>query len=306
MKRSIVGLWLALAAALMLALTGCGSSDPLSGGGSSGSNTGPIKIGAANFPENVVLSQIYGQALQAKGITVEIKAPIASREAYFPGLKDGSLDLVPEYTGVLLQYLKKDATQTSSEEVYTALKGVVPAPLTVLDKSAAEDKDAIVVTKATADKYQAKSIADLAPKCGEIVFGGPPEFQTRADGTPGLTKNYNCTFKEYKALDVGGPLTVKALEDGTVQAGDLFTTDPTITAKGFVVLEDPKSNFAAQNVVPLINSNKATDAVKQVLNAISAKLDTKALLDLNGKLGAADKPSPAVVAKEWLQANGLL
>jgi osmoprotectant transport system substrate-binding protein len=307
MKRSILGVSAVLAAAL--ALTACSSNNPVTGGSSgasSGSSSGPIIVGSANFPENVVLAQIYAQALQAKGVQVQTKLNIGSREAYFPGLKDGSIDLIPEYTGVLLQYIDKTATATTADDVYAALQKAVPAPLTVLNKAAAEDKDAVVVTKETADKYSAKSIADLAPHCGDLAFGAAPEFQTRPDGIPGLTKNYNCTFKEFKSLDPGGPLTVAALKGGTVQAADLFTTDPTISANNFVVLDDPKSNFAAQNVVPLINSAKASDQVKSVLNAISAKLDTKALLDLNTKLGGADKPNPETVAKDWLTANGLL
>ncbi|MGD9526673.1 ABC transporter substrate-binding protein [Pseudonocardia sp.] len=301
-------------AAMVLAVTACGGGgggDPLSGGGSSptagsGDAGTPIKIGSANFPENVLLAQIYGQALEAKGVAVDILPPIQSREAYFPGLKDGSIDLVPEYTGVLLQFLQPNATETSPDEVYAALQKVVPAPLIVLNRSEAEDKDAVVVTQAFATQNNVKTIEDLAPLCPTLVFGGPPEFQTRPDGIPGLQETYNCTFKEYKSLDVGGPLTVAALKNGDVQAADLFTSDPAITNNGFVALEDPKNNFAAQNVVPLINSAKATDQVKEVLNAVSAKLTTQVLLDLNGQLGGADKPNPDVVAKEWLQSQGLL
>ncbi|MGI5125584.1 glycine betaine ABC transporter substrate-binding protein [Pseudonocardia sp. CA-107938] len=143
------------------------------------------------------------------------------------------------------------------------------------------------------------------PACEQLVFGGPPEFEGRADGLKGISETYGCDFKEFKALDTGGPLTVKALEDGTVQAADLFTTDPTIKEKGFVVLEDPKNNFAAQNVVPLINKAKATPDVSAALNAVSAKLTTDGLIGLNAKLGGADKPDVGPVAKDWLTSNGL-
>lgn len=306
MKNRIAALGAALATGLVLTACG-GGSDPLSSGGSGATAdpSAPIKIGSANFPENVLLAEIYAGALEAKGIAVEVLPPIASREAYFPGLQDGSLDLVPEYTGVLLQYLNKDATETAPDDVYTALQAVVPDPLTVLERSEAEDKDAVVVTQAFAQQNNLTTIADLAPLCSTLVFGGPPEFQTRPDGIPGLAATYGCTFKEYRALDVGGPLTVTALKDGAVQAADLFTTDPSITANGFVALEDPESNFAAQNVVPLINSTKATPEATAVLDAVSAKLDTQGLLDLNAILGGADKPNPDTVAKEWLAANGL-
>jgi osmoprotectant transport system substrate-binding protein len=307
MNNRIAGFAAAVVAGLVLSACG-GGSDPLapSGGGGGQQAGAPIRIGAANFPENVLLAQIYGQALQAKGIAVEILPPIQSREAYFPGVRDGSIDLVPEYTGVLLQYLEPSAAQKAPDEVYTALQQAMPEGLTVLERSEAENKDAVVVTQAFAQQNNLTTIADLAPLCPQLAFGGPPEFQERPDGIPGLQSTYNCTFREYVPLDVGGPLTVAALSNGDVQAADLFTTDPSIESNGFVALEDPANNFAAQNVVPLISTKAATDQVRQVLNGVSAKLTTQVLLDLNAELGSADRPNPDVVAKEWLQTNGLV
>jgi osmoprotectant transport system substrate-binding protein len=175
----------------------------------------------------------------------------------------------------------------------------------VLDKSTAEDKDAVVVTRATANRLGVRSIADLAPRCGQLSFGAAPEFRQRADGIAGLRKVYNCTFKEFRPLDAGGPLTVAALKNGDVQAANVFTTDSSIPANDFVVLDDPKNNFAAQNVVPLVNKAKATDTVKQVLNAVSAKLTTDGLTALNAEAASDAKPSPESVAKGWLARNGL-
>ena len=304
MKRVIAGVATALAATL--AVSACGSSgDPLAedqptGGGSSET----ITVGSANFPESQLLAEIYAQALEAKGVTVDRQLDLGSREKYMDGLKDGSIDLIPEYTGVLLQFFDKEAPEVESEEVYTALQGVLPDNLTVLEKAEAEDKDAVVVTKETAEKWNLKSIEDLVPHCGEVVFGGPPEIQERPDGTPGLQKTYGCTFKSFSALEPGA-ITTKALLDGTVQAADIFTTDAAIEANDLVVLEDPKNNFAAQNVVPLINKDKASDTVSDALNAVSAKLDTETLLDLNARLNAPDKPEYADVAEEWLNEIGL-
>jgi osmoprotectant transport system substrate-binding protein len=296
----------AAGAALVLGLTACGGGGNPVGGSSQAPAAGDtIRIGSADFTESQLLAQIYAQALQAKGVQVEVTPPIGSREVYYPALTDGSIDMVPEYTGTLLQYIKKDATETAPDAVYTALQAAVPAPLTVLDKAAAEDKDAVVVTQAYAQQNNLKSIADLAPLASGITFGGPSEFQTRPDGIPGLKETYGIEFKGYTALDAGGPITVKALSDGQVQAADLFTTDPSIEANNFVVLEDPKSNFAAQNVVPLINSAKATDQVKQILNAVQAKLTTEGLLELNATANAPDKPNLDTVAKNWLTQQGL-
>lgn len=302
MKRVIAGVATALAATL--AVSACGSSDPLAEDTPSGGSGDTITVGSANFPESQLLAEIYAQALEAKGVTVDRQLDLGSREKYMDGLKDGSIDLIPEYSGVLLQFFNKEAKEVESEEVYTALQGVLPDNLIVLDKADAEDKDAIVVTKETADKWSLKSIEDLVPHCGEVVFGGPPEIQQRPDGIPGFKSVYNCTFKSFSALEPGA-ITTKALLDNTVQAADIFTTDAAIEANDLVVLEDPKNNFAAQNVLPLINKDKASDTVKNALNAVSAKLDTETLLDLNARLNAPDKPEYADVAKEWLGEVGL-
>lgn len=145
------------------------------------------------------------------------------------------------------------------------------------------------------------STATIASK---LIMGGPPEFKTRADGLPGLQKNYGVTFGKYTVTDTGGPVTVNALKNGQIEAADLFTTDPSIAANKFVILADPKNNFAAQDVLPIINKTKATDGVKTVLNGISAKLTTTGLGELVSKV-QVDKQDPDAVAKGWLSQNGL-
>jgi osmoprotectant transport system substrate-binding protein len=307
MKRSVVGL--VTAAVAVLGLTACGggsNGSPLSSGSGSGSSGGgTITIGSGNFSESELIAQIYAGALTAKGVDAKTHLDIGSREVYFPALKDGSIDLIPEYTGTLLQYLNKTAPQVASDEVYAALKGELPKGLTALDQAAAQDSDAVVVTKATAAQYNLKSIADLTPHCAQLTFGGPPELKTRPDGLPGFKKNYNCVFGTFKSLDAGGPLTVGALKKGDVQAADIFTTDSSIAANNWVVLTDPKNNFAAQNVVPIINTSKASDTVKSALNAVQAKLDTTTLAKLDATLAGPDHPDASKVADDWLKSVGL-
>ena len=313
-------LLIAGAVAASLALSACGSSsDPLAGSstssapaatsaasGASGSGSagagGTITIGSANFPENATLANIYAEALKAKGIDVATSLNIGAREVYLSALQDGSIDLIPEYSGVLLQYFDKAATAVTSEEVFAALQEATPDGLKVLTQSAAEDKDAVVVTKETAEANNLTSIEDLAPVASTFVLGGPPEFQTRQTGVVGLKDVYGLTFKEFKALDTGGPLTVAALKGDQIQAANLFTTDPAIATNEFVALEDPKNLFAAQNVLPLINADKATPEVQEVLDAVSAKLTTEALLELNTKV-QVDKEDSVQVAQEWVAAN---
>ena len=303
--------------ALAAALAACGSSSnpvgassPSSAGSAAGSASGSasggsaIIVGSANFPENVLLAEIYAGALKAKGVTVTKRLNIGNRETYIPGLQDGSIDLIPEYTGNLLAYFDKKSTATTAADVYAALPKALPSTLKVLDQSQAEDKDAIVVTKETADKYKLTTIADLAAVAKDLVLGGPPEFETRVDGIPGLKEKYGVTFQQFKKLDAGGPLTINALKNGQVQAADVFTTDPSISTNGWVALGDPKSLYTAQNVVPLVNGAKASDAVSSALNAVSAKLDTKTLTGLVAQV-VTDKKDPAVVAADWLKSSGL-
>ncbi len=309
------GVYVAAGLAAALALTACGSSsDPLassssaaatsaaaSGSGSAAAG-GPIVIGSADFAESALLANIYAEALKAKGVEVSTNLNIGSREVYLKALQDGSISLLPEYTGNLLQYFDPTATVSAPDEVFAALVKATPAGLTVLDKSPAEDKDAVVVTKETADANNLKSIADLAPVAAEFILGGPSEWETRQTGVPGLKEKYGLTFKEFKVLDAGGPLTLGALTGGQIQAGNLFTTDSNIPAENLVVLEDPENLFPAQNIVPLISTAVATPEVTDALNAVSAKLDTAMLTDLVSQV-TVDKTDSVQVAQEWVAAN---
>ena len=306
MKRSRIALTLTAAAAMIgVAACGSGSTDPLAAGASPvRAGSGTIVVGSANFPESALLAELYAGALSARGVTVQKRLNIGSRETYIPALKDGSIDLIPEYTGVLDQYFNKNAKATDSNAVYAELKAAVPATMTILNKSAAQDKDAVVVTKGTATKLGLKSIGDLQPYAKDLTLGGPPEWKTRPTGVPGLKKFYNLDFKDFRPLDAGGPLSVQALKNGQVDAVNLFTTDPSIADNGFVILGDPKNLFAAQNVVPLIAKSKVTPTISASLNAISAKLDTATLGELVKEV-VVDKKDPAVVAKEFLAKNGL-
>ena len=306
MKISKITVTIATAAALMAAAA-CGNSggDPLAtSSDSSSAASGTIKVGSADFPESALLAEIYAGALEAKGIKVEKKLNIGAREAYIPALQDGSIDLIPEYTGVLRDYFDKSAKATDSEGVYTELKAAVPATLTVLDKSAAEDKDALVMKKSRADELGVKSIADLAGKAGQLTVGGPPEWKTRMTGIPGFKEIYGLEFKAFRPLDAGGPLTLAALKNGQIDAGDLFTTDPSIAANDLVALEDPKNMYAAQNVVPLITKSKSNQKIEDALNAVSAKLDTATLSALLKEV-VVDKKDADAVAKDFLTKSGL-
>ncbi|MFC8046884.1 ABC transporter substrate-binding protein [Nocardia sp. NPDC057353] len=297
----------ALAVTVAATLAACGgNSDPLSGGGSCEGDT--ITVGSANFPESETVAEIYAEALRVNGFEVETRLNIGSREAYIPALRDCSVSVVPEYTGNLLQYLQPDATATSPADVEAALAGALGDQLALGRPAPAQDSDAVVVTRATADRWNLRTIGDLAPYSAEVTFGAPAEFAERAGGLPGLAENYDLQIPADRFVpiaDGGGPATVDALVDGQVTAANIFTTSPAIEQNDLVVLADPKQNFPAQNVVPLINAAKKTDALVAALDAVSAKLTTEELLELNTAVSGDAKIQPKAAAAAWLAEQEL-
>ena len=214
--------------------------------------------------------------------------------------------MLPEYTGALLAYLteaKSDAKETSAQ--VTEIKSKLPAKLTVLEPSAAEDKDTITCNKETVDKYGLTSIEDLAKVGDQITIGGPPEFAKREGfGIKALKRVYGAEFKKFQPLDVAGPLTVAALKDNKVQCANLFSTQSAIPANGFVTLEDPKGLVESEAVLPLINKEAATPEVSDTLNAVSAKLNTENLKELVKRV-EVDKDDAETVAQDFLSEQGL-
>ena len=277
------------------------SSNPLSSGGSSGS----VVVGSANFPEDELLATVYAQALQAKGIKVSTKLNIGAREIYYPQVEKGTISIIPDYNGNLLTVqVDKTSTAKSTADVDAALAAKLPSTMEVLNPAPAQDSDSITVTQATANKYHLKSIGDLKPYAANMVLGAPSEFQTRSYGLAGLKANYGLTFKGFDPLDESGPLTLAALTSGKVQAADVFTTTPQIVTDKLVSLADPKFNFAAQNVIPLVYKPAMNSTIINTLNAVDAKLTTNALLQMDNAVVTLHA-NYSTVAAGFLQAEGL-
>jgi osmoprotectant transport system substrate-binding protein len=300
----------------LLGLAGCGGgddaleSDSSGDSGDSGSSSGEVVVGSANFPENALLAEIYAGALNGAGVEASTRLNIGSREVYIPAIEDGSIDILPEYTGVLRDYFlaEEDAgavgEASDSEGVFSELEETLPEELTVLDYSEAQDKDAVVVTSETAEEYDLAEIGDLAEVAGDLTLGGAPEWKTRQTGLPGLEEVYGVVFGDFIELDAGGPQSLGALLNGRVDAANLFTTDPNIAAEDLVVLEDPDALFAAQNVVPLLRSEVVDDTVTEALNGVSEALDTETLGALVTQV-VIDKEDPQAVAEQFLADNDL-
>jgi osmoprotectant transport system substrate-binding protein len=296
--------WIALAALIPVA-TACGSSNPLGGGAASG-DLKSVVVGSADFPESKIVAEIYAQALEANGFTVGRQFGIGSRETYIPAIRDHSIDLIPEYTGNLLQYFDPKSTASDPGDVELALYRSLPGDLSILNPAPANDSDTVTVTEATAQRWNLKTIADLVPHAAEVKFGAPSEFLNREQGLPGLKEKYGLDIKpdNFVAIsDGGGPATVKALAGGTVTAANIFSTSPAIPQNNFVILEDPKNNFLPGNVVPLLSSQKKSDEIKKVLDAVSARLSTKDLTELNASVSGNSGIDPDQAARQWVREN---
>jgi len=296
-----------------LVLTGCSNGNPLSSddSGSKGSSK-TITVGSAAFPENEILAYIYADALSDAGVKTAVKANIGQRDRYIAALKSGEIQLVPEYTGNLLQFLDSSATATSSDDVYSALQTATKSggsgkldagKAEVLEQSPGQDADSYNVTKKFSDDNNVKSLADLKNVTTPLKVGANPEFATRPYGIPGLKSAYGVTATLTPISDSGGPNTLKALLDGDVQLADIYSTTPSIKQNNLVTLEDPQHLIGAQNVVPLIATASASSKVTDTLNKLSAKITTDVLIDLNTK-SSVDKQSAQTIAKAWVKANG--
>ncbi len=296
-----------LAIGLTASLAACGSGSPL-GGDDGETSLGTITVGSQGFAESDILAQLYGQALEANGFTVDYAPGIGSRETFIPALQDGSIDLIPDYAGNLLYGADPKATASSTADVMAALPAALePLDLVVSTAAQAEDADALVVTKEFAEANNLVTIADLAPIASTITIGANTEFEGRSYGRAGLESVYGVTGWTFKAIDdYGGPGTLSDLLSGTIQVADIYTTTPSIKQNGLVVLEDPQHLIAAQNIVPLFNKSAYSVQAANVVDRVSNKLTTEELMALNEISAGDSKPSPQQVAKDWLTKMGLL
>jgi osmoprotectant transport system substrate-binding protein len=312
-RRGVLGA-AAVAAALTVGLAGCSNSSTIGGTASSSSSASgsaasgdakSITVGSANFGESEILAYIYGGALADKGYKVDYNVNIGARTAYLGALKGGQINLVPEYSGALLNYLDPSATAATAADQTTAIQGKISAiNAKVFDLAPGADSDSINVTAATASKYKLTSIADLS-KAGSVTVAANPEAAASNGWFPKLVKAYGLKNLKFKAInDGGGKTTVSALTSGQVQAADIYSTTPSITANKLVTLTDPKNVFAAQQIVPVVSADKATSAVGDIVNPVSAKLTTSELLALNTTANGSAKPDYQTIAKDWLSKNG--
>jgi osmoprotectant transport system substrate-binding protein len=311
-RRGVLGA-AAVAAALTVGLAGCSSSSSIGGSSSSSAASGSaasgdaktLTVGSANFGESEILAYVYGGALADKGYTIKYNVNIGARTAYLGALKGGQINLVPEYSGALLSYLDSSASAVTAADQKTAIDGKISSiNAKTFDLAPGADADSINVTAGTASKYSLTSIADLS-KAGSVTVAAAPEAAASGGWFPRLVKAYGLKNLKFKAInDGGGKTTVSALTSNQVQAADIYSTTPSITANKLVTLTDPKNVFAAQQILPVVSADKATSAVGDILDPVSAKLTTSELLALNTTANGSAKPDYQTIAKDWLSKNG--
>jgi osmoprotectant transport system substrate-binding protein len=296
---------IALLAALALVLAGCGGDDDDGGDGAASDRT--VTIGSKNFTEAVILGELYRQALEAKGYTVDLKSSIGSTEIIDVALTGGEIDMYPEYTGTMLTVVfGEDEPQESAESTYDRAKELYEEKgFTLFEMTPFSDSDALAVTAEYAEENDLESIGDLAG-LGTFKLGGQPEFETRLQGLVGVKEKYG--IEDVTFVPFTGISPYEALDQGAVDVAAIFSTDPPLASGDYVVLEDPEANFGFQNVAPVVSQELADDLgddFRETIDAVSEQLTEDAIIAMNSAVAIDQRPADEV-AREFLEANDLL
>jgi osmoprotectant transport system substrate-binding protein len=305
---------LALGASMLVLLSACstggGSPQPTTGASSAGKPT--IKLGSDAFYESKLMAEIYGQALEAKGYTVDRTAiGLGTRKVTAAALESGKFDLKPEYIGSGLAFYSGIATgdpAANAASLQTILTGK-GGGITVLNYSPAADQNAFVVTKATADSKHLATLSDTTAVAGQLKFGVATDCATNPVCAAALKTAYGLDLSSALPLSACDQPMADAIKAGTIDVGELCSTQPDIAKNGWVVLTDDKHTQPADNIAPLVRNDllAKVDATSfdKILNDVSAKMTTDALTKLNAEF-VFDKKDIAVIATEWLKANGFV
>jgi len=275
---------------------------------SCGRGSDTVTVGSKNFTEELILGELYAQALEHAGIAVTRKLNLGTTDIAMAALARGEIDLYPEYTGTALLNVLRLPPDGNAQRVYATVKAayakkfdlvwLAPAPM--------NDTQALATTQAIAGHEAISKLSDLAPKAGELRLGAVPEFLKRADGLPGLQKRYGgFTFKQVKIIDNG--LKYQALEHGDVDVILAFTTEGDLKANNLVVLEDDKHLFPPDQVAPVVRKTVlgAKASVAPALDKLAPLLTDDVMQNLNLQVDGPQKREPADVARDFLKQNGI-
>jgi osmoprotectant transport system substrate-binding protein len=298
-----------LAAVVCLAtlLSGCqrASQEP---GTATALHDDAITIGSFDFGESELIAEIYALALEDKGFRIERMFGLGPRELVQPALADGLLEFVPEYSGTALQFLSLNKGKPASDVdgTHAALtQALTGSPLVAMAPAPAQDANAFVVTRATSQRHGLATISDLQEVAPDLTFGGPPECPTRPFCLLGLEQVYGLRFGNFLPLDASGPITHQALRDRYVDVALLFTTDPGLLSRDFVVLADDRRLQPAENVTPLVRHEVLArwgPEFEEIVDGVSRQMSTRVLRSLNAQV--VEGMDPSIVAHKWLSSEG--
>ena len=292
---------LGLAIALPLLFVACGS-DTQTAADSTGATSTKLVVGSQDYYSNEILAEIYAQALEKNGYTVDRQFRIGQREVYLPEITNGKIDVFPEYIGSLLQTYDAKANPRSTNEAFSKLTAELPSGLSALTPSTASDQNSWTVTRAFAEKNDLSTIESLKKVKDSIVVGGNSELETRPYGPKSLEDRYGIKVSGFKAVeDSGGPLTVKALTSGDIQLANIYTADPNIETNDLVTLDDPDGLFLPDNIAPLVSA-RVDDRAREILNKVSGELTQEDFVGLNAESVNA-KTAAKAIAATWLAAH---
>lgn len=307
---------LLLLAAVALLLAACGDDSDDAAGDDAGDDVGDdagddvergsLTIGSVDFDENVIVASMYAEVLEAAGYDVERRFQLGTREVVLPSLSNGELDIIPDYIGSSAEFLEVGTATTDTEETAEALRELLADDgIVVLEPAPAQNTNALVVTRETAEEFDLETTSDLAAVGDQLVLGGPPECPERPLCLIGFEETYGIEFADFQPTDAGGSVTVEALEDGDIDVALLFSTDESIRANDWVVLEDDQNLQPVENIAPLVREDSLNDEIRDLLNDLSAALTTSEITELNRQV-RLDGEDPEDVAATWVDEQGLL
>lgn len=266
----------------------------------------PIVVGSFDFPESEVLGELYRLALEAAGYPVVHRARIGDRAEVNALMRSGEVDLVPEYLGSALEVTF--AVEPDSD-IATSFRLLADAWLDegflVLLPSPAQSQNGFAMTEMNAGMLDVSVLSDIAAIAPDLTFGGPPECPERPRCLVGLADTYGISFGAVITLDAGGPATIQALQDGTIDVGLVFTTDPAVEDGDLMLLGDDLGLQPNESIVPILSLASAElfgDELPALLDAISTALEQRGVVALNRAVAAGRSPDDA--AEEWLLING--
>ena len=304
----------AAAAVLSIAVVGCGTSTKSENKPASSGDKGTVRISGQAFPEAALVAAMYQQLFEKAGYSTDVKL-VQDRSIYMgKGEFPGSVDVVPEYLGGIVDYLNTQAngakakSATSADLAATLAAGrklASAAGITLLEPAKATDANAFFVTKKYAEQNDLTNLSSLKGK--SVVLASAPDCMGRTDCGGGLEKTYGIKITKDLPLGYASDQTYQSVLKGESQLGETSTTDGTLDAQGLQLLPDDKAIQPVQNLIPAVSSSFLTahPDVKNVLGPLMSALTTDDLVKLNSEI-SNDRKKPADVAKEYLTEKGLL